>query len=806
MTGWSLSLRRAGLVLAAVLVAGSAYAQPTVDGTLDDPEYVSAATALNTNGGFGPDISVTGLLYYVDAIEQRLYIGLTGKLNTLSNDGIGLLLGFSELDGRPAGQGLAGSVPNAGHYLGAASFAAAFDVDYGFAINPGSSNNTVYFDVAKFVPGGGAAHYLGSTDQSGTAVAGPASATDNSGNPGFFSQNSVAFAFNNAGDPDTGLEVSIPFADLGITGEEALAITPSTFQAFAFVVSSTGYFSNVTVPGDVTSGNSGFNPDYNANLTGASCSCSSPSAAIGTGPFVSAALSLAAEPTYVVTSPSAGAVIESGRKTIVRWSGDGVPTRTDSVNVYLRDGAGALTFLATGRNTGKLKVTVPAGLASASDFSFVVRRRSNAAVFGESAAVSIYSPDELYTFAEPDAGESWARGFTRTVLWTAPETGPTGGTVTLTLLRDNGTVVFTATGEPDDGSYDYAIPSNLATGSGLYFTVTSEVDAVYFGRSAAFDIVRIEPTAPAEGSSWAVGSSQTVTWNPSGANAAGVVRLSLRGVSNGYSRALAIGVPFTDGTRTVTVPSTGSVPPAGEYFVQLLYTYTPPGGVETRYVSNSNRFTVTNPLSPAVVARHFAPVAQASPLAGEGTQETVVVVRGLSEGAEVGAFATTADGTEVLLSSGVVEGGEAVLAVSSDGVAGDVEVWFGAGAAASLRSFADGVARTLESSVTLSSGAVVVVDASKDASSGTPSVASVATVVPNPTSGAASVRFALPSSEAVTVTVYDALGRAVSTVYDGVAPSGSTSVSVPSSLPPGVYVVRIVGSSSSSSARFTVVR
>jgi len=82
----------------------------------------------------------------------------------------------------------------------------------------------------------------------------------------------------------------------------------------------------------------------------------------------------------------------------------------------------------------------------------------------------------------------------------------------------------------------------------------------------------------------------------------------------------------------------------------------------------------------------------------------------------------------------------------------------------------------------------------------------VSGVVPNPTSGGAVVRFTLSSSEAVTVTVYDLLGRMVATLFDGTASAGANAVSVPSSLNAGVYVVRVSTASTSATSRFTVIR
>ncbi len=267
-------------VCAALLVAAPcAFAQPTVDGDLSDAAYVTLATKLNANAGFGPDIDVAEIVYFADKDAEVLYVGLKGKLNQFSTDGIGLWLNFDDPVGAPAGTLLGDVVGAEFNYLGAAdsAFTADFEVDYAFSINPGATSTSAFFDAVTYVDST-RSDFLGEADQMGTTTLGPADGTNNTGGPVFFG--AVTFAFDNAGSGDTGLEFAIPFSDLGIDASDAGSI-----HGFAFVVSSTAYFSNVTVPGNVTAGNLGFDPDFDANLTSADCSCDNPSSAIGTGPF-----------------------------------------------------------------------------------------------------------------------------------------------------------------------------------------------------------------------------------------------------------------------------------------------------------------------------------------------------------------------------------------------------------------------------------------------------------------------------------------------------------------------------------------
>lgn len=79
-------------------------------------------------------------------------------------------------------------------------------------------------------------------------------------------------------------------------------------------------------------------------------------------------------------------------------------------------------------------------------------------------------------------------------------------------------------------------------------------------------------------------------------------------------------------------------------------------------------------------------------------------------------------------------------------------------------------------------------------------------VAPNPATGQASFSLRSTSTEAVTVAVYDALGRRVALLHDGpVGVEQAFTVDV-SRLPAGVYVVRASGGAVQSTQRFTVVR
>ena len=275
-------------IFLSLILLSIANAQPTIDGNLEDSEYSTLAEKQNTNSGFGPNIDVSKIVYYVDVANEYIYLGVVGKLDITNNNGIGLWLnigGTSSPSGKSAGQSL-GIPPSGGHYIGADSgnFKADFEVDYMFAFNPGNSSTTVYFDAAKHV-NSSVKEYQGSCNQSGS------SATNSNANGTVFSQNSITFAFDNSGNSNRGLELKIPFAQLG-------ASSSHTLEVFTFVVSNTAYFSDVTVPGNVSGGNLGFNPDF-GNING--------------GPYHSSAQPLP----VVLTSFN---VFQNNSKVVLTWS------------------------------------------------------------------------------------------------------------------------------------------------------------------------------------------------------------------------------------------------------------------------------------------------------------------------------------------------------------------------------------------------------------------------------------------------------------------------------------------------------
>src|SRR5690606_12279905 len=80
--------------------------------------------------------------------------------------------------------------------------------------------------------------------------------------------------------------------------------------------------------------------------------------------------------------------------------------------------------------------------------------------------------------------------------------------------------------------------------------------------------------------------------------------------------------------------------------------------------------------------------------------------------------------------------------------------------------------------------------------------------LPNPAVGPTRMTLTVAETQAVTITVYDALGRSVALLHDGIlaAGTGHLIASDGSELPLGVYVVRAVGENFADTRVLTLMR
>jgi len=242
----------------------------SIDGQFTEDAYYLLVKRDSTQNGFDGTIDLTRIYYASD--DNNFYLGVECYVQNDTNnsnpipDGIGIFLNFSGENGASSGTSLGYYVTEDYHFINGNTeinsdsahldFKADFEVDYALALYSDNSPDSLLFDAATYVAGKPATYqHIGVTDQQGTSANGPQS-------DGVFGAQSIEFAFRpSTGDSSLlGFEVKIPFSEFNGS--------PTTrFQIFAFGVSSTAYFSDVTIPGNIASGNPGFDADFN-NIDG----------------------------------------------------------------------------------------------------------------------------------------------------------------------------------------------------------------------------------------------------------------------------------------------------------------------------------------------------------------------------------------------------------------------------------------------------------------------------------------------------------------------------------------------------------
>jgi hypothetical protein len=99
------------------------------------------------------------------------------------------------------------------------------------------------------------------------------------------------------------------------------------------------------------------------------------------------------------------------------------------------------------------------------------------------------------------------------------------------------------------------------------------------------------------------------------------------------------------------------------------------------------------------------------------------------------------------------------------------------------------------------------IDVANEPGTGPIAGVTMGTPAPNPAASAARFSFTLDQAQAVTIRVYDVVGRVVATLVDGHVAAGQHDVTFEAgALPSGVYVYRLTTAEGALSGRLTVAR
>ncbi|MBI2853863.1 MAG: matrixin family metalloprotease [Chloroflexi bacterium] len=172
----------------------------------------------------------------------------------------------------------------------------------------------------------------------------------------------------------------------------------------------------------------------------------------------------------------------------------------------------------------------------------------------------IYPATASITLTSPNGGESWSTGSVHDITWTS---SGLFGTVKIEISRDGGASFSTiVAATPDDGIHPWTV-TGPATASGRIRVTGTGSSTVSDVSDANFTITGPPPpslaiTSPNGGESWAVGSTQTITWTASGFGTKDKVKVELSRDGGTKWSTIAPAVTATSGSTTWKVSGTAT--------------------------------------------------------------------------------------------------------------------------------------------------------------------------------------------------------------------------------------------------------
>ncbi len=186
--------------------------------------------------------------------------------------------------------------------------------------------------------------------------------------------------------------------------------------------------------------------------------------------------------TVTVTSPQSGQVWYKGQTYTITWTKSG--TMNSKVKIRLYQGATkVLSITDSTENDGSFIWTIPTNL-TAGDYFIRVKTIDNL-VYGNSGAFRIADVNTYISIMKPYWGDQWYYGKKYNIQWN--KGGTMASNVKIGLFRNNNKILDITTSTPNDGVYEWTIPSNLEQAGDYKIKVTT-VDNTVSGESGVFFI------------------------------------------------------------------------------------------------------------------------------------------------------------------------------------------------------------------------------------------------------------------------------------------------------------------------------
>jgi hypothetical protein len=268
-------------------------------------------------------------------------------------------------------------------------------------------------------------------------------------------------------------------------------------------------------------------------------------------------------PVLAITAPTGAVVLRGGASQAITWTATDVsnlPATPITLEYTVDNGSNWTSIANNEANDGTYSWTVP----SINSQTVKLRVTAVDTIGNSTAAISatnftIDSTNPVIAITAPNGGEAYASGSTQSITWTAATDnfGLATTPITLHYSTNSGTSwTQIATGEANDGTYSWSVPSISSTTVRVRVTALDAAGNSATSASAAdFTVDNTGPSVTLSsldgGGVYAGGSSQAITWTASAPGGLVASPISLHYSTDGGSTWTAIATgEANDGTYT----------------------------------------------------------------------------------------------------------------------------------------------------------------------------------------------------------------------------------------------------------------
>ena len=186
-------------------------------------------------------------------------------------------------------------------------------------------------------------------------------------------------------------------------------------------------------------------------------------------------------PSITITAPNGGESWNLGSTHNITWTSNYVT----NVDIRLYNSGSFVGTIASNISaaSGSYSWTIPTGLATGSTYSIKLSDSDAPSDYDDSDAYFTLAPQPTITVTSPNGGENWVKGSQFPINWTSTNIGPN---VTIDLYSSNVYYKTIIASTPDNGTYNWDIPTNYAAGPQYTIHIEDAGDASIFDDSDSF--------------------------------------------------------------------------------------------------------------------------------------------------------------------------------------------------------------------------------------------------------------------------------------------------------------------------------